>query len=138
MVQSDTPPSQFAPYDSNPLRIPAVALIVLSLLWLAVGVYGVADTIINGPPPLPEDIDPAVAAGQRAGFYFWFVCQLSLGTLTLVGAICLIRLKFYGLAMVGVLAGLVPVCGPCFVLAIPFSVWALVVMLRSEVKALFS
>ena len=49
------------------------------------------------------------------------------------GAISMIRQGSYIWAMTACTLGLVPVLGPCYVAAIPFAIWGIIVLRRTEV-----
>lgn len=60
-----------------------------------------------------------------------------LNLLAVVGGWFMLRLSSYPLAMTGAMVSLVPCATGCCVTGIPFAVWALVVLTRTEVKAAF-
>jgi len=55
----------------------------------------------------------------------------------IAGAICMVRLRCYLFALVAAWLAIVPFLGPCYVVAIPFGIWALIVLRNPEVKAGF-
>jgi hypothetical protein len=57
--------------------------------------------------------------------------------LVLIGAISMLRLKPRWAALAGAWAALIPLFGPCYVLSIPFGMWALIVLFKPEVIATF-
>ena len=62
----------------------------------------------------------------------------ALGALTLFGAIRMMKLTGYRLAIAGTIAAMVN-CGTCCcVLGLPFGIWALVVLMKPEVKRSFT
>ncbi len=52
------------------------------------------------------------------------------------GAVKMKNLKSFGLAMTASILALIP-CGSCWLLGIPFGIWALVVLSRPDVKSAF-
>jgi hypothetical protein len=54
-----------------------------------------------------------------------------------LGAISMIRLKSYRSSYTAAILSVIPVCSPCFVLGIPFGIWAIVVLNRPGIKQLF-
>lgn len=57
--------------------------------------------------------------------------------LILVGGIKMRSLSGYGLAMTGAIFALIPCSNSCVCLAMPFGLWALIVLLNADVKAAF-
>jgi hypothetical protein len=59
-----------------------------------------------------------------------------LSGLMLFGAIRMMTLKSYGLAVVSNIFAMIPY-SPCCLLGVPFGIWGLVVLMKPEVKAAF-
>ena len=72
----------------------------------------------------------AVSMGQYA-------LMIVLSAVALFGAVQMMRLRSYGLAMTAAIISLIPCVGPCCCIAIPFGIWALVVLMKPNVKAAF-
>jgi hypothetical protein len=66
-----------------------------------------------------------------------YVTLLLVHGLILFGGIQMLRLRSYGLALASGILGVIPCASPCCVLGIPFGTWALIVLMRPEVKAAF-
>ena len=136
-----TPPSgptMQAPDSGNPLLIPGIILLALGALWLLYGCINFVIAMQNGLPPVPADAPPGTEAGQKIGFYgaaFGLpICAL----ISVLGSVCLIVRKVYPLALTGVIINLIPCCSSVVILGIPFAIWAMVLLVRPEVKASFS
>jgi hypothetical protein len=82
-----------------------------------------------GAPP-PANVFVGYAIGNMVGGLIW-------GGLVIAGAICMLRLRLYPLAMTGTIVGMVP-CSSCCLLGLPMGIWALVVLNRPEVKDAFT
>lgn len=115
----------------NPLLAPAVILLVgaslwfLMVLWVA-GIHLFARGLLARLPQ-PE------AVGELLGMFFMALLAVS----TIAGAISMINRQSKQNAWAGAIVALIPVCGPCYGLLIPFAIWAIIVMCRSDVKASF-
>jgi hypothetical protein len=83
------------------------------------------------PPP------PGFMAGFYVGYYGVIIAGLLWSSLVIAGAISMLRLRLYGLAMTGSIAAMLP-CTPCCLLGLPFGIWSLVVLNRAEVKDAFT
>jgi hypothetical protein len=60
-----------------------------------------------------------------------------LSLVTLLGAVQMLRLRMYWLAVLGSLLALNPLNCPCCLIEVPFALWALVVLLSADVRAAF-
>lgn len=127
------------PAMGNPLQLPAIILLVLSIQMLIYGIFNAVFGVRMGPPQLDPGVPDAasVEAFMKFGFYSVVIAIPIVNLLTVVGSISMLRYRNRGLAMVDAIAALTPVCGPCFVLGIPFGIWALVVLSKPEVGARF-
>ncbi|MGB7347009.1 MAG: hypothetical protein WBD20_22485 [Pirellulaceae bacterium] len=123
---------------SNPLLIPAIFLIIFGGLTLVGGIMQLVGVAANGPPPAPANQDPAAAAGFKFGFLASAVAIPIMNAIVVAGSIAMIARRFYVLAMIAAVFALVPICGPCLVLGIPFGIWALILLNRPDVKASFA
>jgi hypothetical protein len=130
---------------ASALKGPAISLLVVGilaiLLLLVNGVYVLmapnamqaiqANPQLGGQPPPP---------GFFAGFYIGFIGAILAGLLwsglVIAGAISMLRLRVYPIAMTGSIAALFP-CSLCCLLGLPLGIWALVVLNRPEVKDAF-
>jgi predicted Zn finger-like uncharacterized protein len=130
----------------NQVAGPAIGLmangiisILLGLFYIGMGVFMavVASSAAASAPPPPgggpstaEPIMVGVMYGGMGLFIIAYACVI------LYGAIKLKRLESFGLAMTASIMSIVP-CGQCWLLGIPFGIWALVVINRPEVKEAF-
>ncbi|WP_372723046.1 hypothetical protein [Novipirellula sp.] len=124
------------PPASHPLKIPAIILIVLSSLWLLYGIVNFIYSMMTGMPPNLGN--QGNAAAQQLGFYAAIIMLPIINLGVLLGSIMMLKRKAYPLAMAGAFLALVPICGPCFVLGIPFGIWCLVLLFQADVKNSFS
>lgn len=115
------------------LRAPALALLVCAVVGIGCAVMGSAYWV----PYLyhPE----ATIAQHQLALQTIAYCGLNFVVCLVVaaGAVGMFRRRPYWLAQTGAWASVVPLCGPCYLLAIPFGVWALVVLYNRDVAATF-
>jgi hypothetical protein len=118
----------------NPLMIPGIILIVLASLTLALILASMPGQIFR-----MRAIDTSTAEGQGelAGGVAALVGWVTIESGIIWGSIAMLRLQGYRNAMTGAVLAVIPVCSPCFVLGIPFGIWAIVVLLRTDVRARF-
>lgn len=86
------------------------------------------------PSPAPEVVSDTA----------YRVAQIALEALMLVvsgiifySGLMMRQLKSYQLTRIGAVLAIIPCLGPCFVLGIPFGIWALVVLNKPGVKEMF-
>lgn len=85
---------------------------------------------MNGP-------QGAEQMGQVVGGLAGGSIGIVMDILVIVGAYNLMKLKKFSMAMTGAVIACIPCCGPCFVLGIPFGIWALVLLNNPEIKPHF-
>ena len=84
-----------------------------------------------GSPPTPELVLwEAVEMAQGA-------IQLAGMVIAILGARKMLRLESYGLALTAAVLMMLPWVSPCCLLGLPFGIWAITVLNRSEVREAF-
>jgi hypothetical protein len=118
----------------NPLMIPAIILIVLASSMLALILLSMPGQVLR-----MRDIDTTTHEGQGelVGAIVALVVWIVVNAAILWGSIAMLRLSSYRDAIVAAVLSVIPVCSPCFVLGIPFGIWAIIVLMRPEVRARF-
>jgi hypothetical protein len=119
----------------NPLIGPAIALLVLSACWTLLQLLALPGQFISMTEidtSEPEGISRLV--GQIIGIVAMFITSL----IIIVGSIGMLRLRGYGGALTAAIVAAIPICSPCFILGIPFGVWAIVLLRKPEIKSRFS
>jgi hypothetical protein len=124
--------------DLRNLTIVATILLSMSMLTLALYLGGIAFNLAMGvsfdpPPGFDQNNVVAFRIGQIGSIVLPLVCQL----LAILGSVAMIARKKSGLAWAGAISGLLPFCGPCLGLSIPFAIWAMVLLQRPGVVAAF-
>lgn len=120
-------------HPSNPLIAPAVILIILSSLMLV-------SILFTIPAELErmEQVHEAQKSRHLKGTIFSVLAVVTYNAAIVMGAIHMLRLKKRGRAKMGAILACVPICSPLIFLGIPFGIWALVTMNRTEVRSRFS
>ena len=125
------------------MKAPAIALIVAGALNAVIGLLTVLSGLlrlsgINGRETLPTN------EAERFGFYVGTFIAYGGGVLGLLaapviiyGAIQMLKGNKYGLAKTAAILAIVPLTSCCFLLGIPVGIWALIVLAKPEVKAIF-
>lgn len=123
------------------VRGPATALIVVSIICLVVIALSL---LFNGflllrgtAGRLPQ---PSVGVSKEMQVVvrmLWCCMILAVNTVILIGAVRMQRLQSYTWAKVAAILAVIPCVGPCYLLGIPFGIWALVVLGKPEVRQAF-
>lgn len=144
-------------YDQEAARAaispPAIFLIVLASLQLLLGVCGLVSNVLtlvgvikpdmsmfaNLPPEFRQALEQQMSQASIAMSIGVGVFQLAAAGLILFGALQMRSLRLYGLAITTAVIAIVPCpySSPCCCLAMIPGIWALVVLLRPEVKQAF-
>jgi len=144
---------------SQSLRAPAIALIVTSILSIVGDVFGLLgaagvhadpnewerrlDVELNAKPDLPPDQRAwmkEVFSAEAVASKLSMCCgiQLVVNLAVLLGAVQMLRQRFYGFAVLASIAALSPVNIPVCLVQLPFGLWALIVLLDQNVRRSFS
>ncbi|MER3416289.1 MAG: hypothetical protein C4297_08785 [Gemmataceae bacterium] len=122
------------------LMAPAIFLIIIAGLGLAINIYDVVMSFQPPPAPDPNLPDWLKQWQQHAhgplGFVFGLV-GIAVCSLILSGAIAMLSLKYWGLAMTACILAIVNFRNCCCLLGIPVGSWGLVVLTRPHVKDAF-
>ncbi len=124
---------------------PAVALIVVAGIGLLMQVFSLLLTAFTGglgdtslPMEGMENV-PAFLAPLYSGAISMATNVVGIGVavLVLVGAIRMLKLRNWGLALAVSILAMVPLVSPCCTLGLPIGIWALVVLGNEHVKSAF-
>lgn len=139
-----TPGGYGGPPNSNAaekLNLPSLFLLIFSGIWTALLVVSLLFNLLGGGLAAAGAGNNAEAGGAIvqlvAGVVGNFI-GLALQGVILFGALKMRNLENYGMAMAAAIIACIPCCGsPCYILGIPFGIWALVVLNDAQVKASF-
>lgn len=117
------------------LRPPAIGLLVgsgLMLILYGMNALAILIPLATGNPDLANSILEVL-------WPFWYAhLAMILGSLvTLYTAIQLLRGRQHLACLIGAILAAIPIITPCYVMGIPFAIWALVILLRKDTRAAF-
>jgi hypothetical protein len=135
------------------VKTPAIILIVLSGMTALASLYGVVtaqqtvartrdalEQMEKAPNSTPEgrdfmrqmsaNVTPELVVGAN-------LAMAGVGLVTILGGIQMLRLRTYWIAIIGAIFAMNPVNCPCCIAEFPIAIWALVVLLRANVRAAF-
>ncbi|HYO58780.1 hypothetical protein [Archangium sp.] len=124
------------------VSMPAILLMVLSGLGVLLGLVNMMATPalmrwLLASPQLPEQYEPALEQAL-ADFSPWKALPLLvLSAAVFFGAFQMLNLRNYGLAMAAAIIACIPCYGSCCCLGMPFGIWAIILLVRPEVKTAF-
>ena len=126
------------------LRAPGTALIVAATLNGMIGLLALLGGLVrlsglSGSEQLPTD------EAERIGYvsstvvtYGVSVLSLLLAPLIIYGAIQMMRGKKYKMARVAAIVAINPFTSCCFLVSIPMGIWAMILLGKPEIKAVFT
>lgn len=121
---------------------PANALIVVSSIAVGVGLVFLLINFYLITSGAAEKLDQ-LNRGQIAQTtkitvrVVWGVVLIIASTFVLFGSIQMRKMKNYAFARGAAIVSVIPCIGPCYILGLPFGIWALVVLGNPEVRDAF-
>lgn len=141
---ADIPGYQDANIESNAqsqVNGPGIGLIVTAGLGIVAQICAILMNILGvglGAAAAQHDSEATMnMISGGVGIVFGIV-GIIVGVVILIGAMKMRNLKSHGFAMTAAILAMLPCISPCCLLGLPFGIWALVVLLKPEVKAAFS
>ncbi len=123
------------------LKGPAISLIVVASISLAHRILDLLLVTVFGLAAIPQQqqqfMNNDVAVAQIVGGIVGDIVGIVFGIIVLIGAIKMLQVRSFGLAMTAAVLSVIPLCSPCCCLGIPFGIWALVVLNDESVKSAF-
>lgn len=133
-------------YALTKVKGPAIAMLVTAALAIVLQIGGLLYSLAvgNAPPQVPPDADPQVAKIMEAVQQFSGPVGMVMGLVSIViavvivvGALKMMKLESYGLAMTSAILSLLPCNCPCCLLSMPFGIWAIMALNDTGVKTSF-
>ncbi len=114
------------------VKFPAIFLLVGGVI----GIVGALLCFVSGVIQILADPDDNLLG--KIGAACCFLLTLAASIYVVTGAITMLRLKNHSAAITGAIIAVIPCIGPCSAIpTIPFGIWALVILMRPDVKAAF-
>ncbi len=126
------------------LKPPAIALIVVACLGLALQGLSLTMRLVLGTASMPLSL-PGMGESEAHAVQMMVgglgvatsLIGLAVGIVMLLGALRMKEGRSYGFALAATILGMVPCLSPCCCLGLPIGIWALVILLKPEVKGAF-
>lgn len=124
------------------LKGPSIGLLITGVVNVLYGIYSIAYAIFQFSTNRLNTT--GMDEAQRMGFYvgFWGATAIAgvsalIAPFIIYGALQMMRGRSYGLSKTASILALIPVTSCCFLLGIPFGIWALVTLGKPEIKNFF-
>lgn len=138
------PPS--SNYAADTLKVPAIFLIIIGAIGILAALWGIIQSAtgmndatmaqLMSDPNLPPMVKQMVGTSQSFGAVSNVIVLLT-SAFVIYGALQMMRLQNFGMAMGSAIVAMIPCFGPCCCLGIPVGIWALVLLNKPEIKASF-
>jgi hypothetical protein len=118
---------------------PGIGLMVVGILSLVLGIPSLLMHLMGAnmfPPNLPPEAAWMKVMMGPIGIASNLV-NIVIGVLILIGGLKMRKLESYGLVMTAAILSIIPCTTSCCLVGIPIGVWAVVVLMRPEVKSAF-
>lgn len=121
------------------LKGPAISLMVTACIGAAFQVLGLLMNLMGagmGAMARSGRGMPNMLSGGIGAVFN--VIGLIMAVVVFMGASKMKNAESYGFAMAAAIIAMIPCLGPCCLLGLPLGIWALVVLMKPEVKAAFN
>lgn len=124
------------------IKIPAIGLIITGSLNGLIGLLTLLSGLLRLVGVVKEQTptDEAERLGYYIGTGFGYgvgFFSLILAPVIIFGGMKMLKGEKIGLAKTAAILAILPISSCCFVIGIPFGIWALFILLKPEVKAAF-
>jgi len=118
---------------------PAMGLIVVAILGALAQAAGLIMHLAGAATHASSQMPNAAWVNMFSGTIGVIsgVIGLLMSAVVLLGALKMKKLESYGFAMAASIIAMVPCVSPCCLLGLPIGIWALVVLMKPEVKSAF-
>lgn len=128
------------------LNVPSILLMVMGAIGVLFGLYGlVAGGASNEQlaqllkdPNMPPALKQMMSMGTGPMSKVSNLVGMLLDVVMIFGAVQMRNLKMYPLAIASTVIAMLPCAGCCCLFGLPIGIWAIVLLLKPEVKAQFS
>ena len=134
-------PTDGAPAGSNAkdaLNVPSILIMVCGGLGLVGGLLGLVGGGARSLGPLANNPQMQQYMAMQAGpmHYVTALLGLALSGFLIFGAMKMRILESHGLAMGAAIVAMIP-CGGCCCIGLPVGIWALITLMKPEIKSQF-
>ena len=138
---SAPPPTYGGANAAQMVKGPAIALMVVGAIGIVWSLFGILGNLLGFGMAGLEDIggDSQWVSMMSSGSGILFsIIQLAVSAFVIWGALQMQNLRKYQISLGASIAAMLPCVGPCCLLGLPIGIWALVILMKPEVKAAFA
>ena len=135
-----TQPIDYAtgPDPKEAVKVPAILLYVTAGLGLLTALFGILNNVLGlGIGATQGGRDGSLNMMMGGAGLVFNVIGILVCAFIAYGAYKLMNLQSYGLVMAAIIVAMVPCVSPCCLVGLPVGIWALVVIMKPEIKAAF-
>ena len=127
---------------ANQVRGPAIGLVVTGILGGLGAIGNAIFSMINSAAQQAQYRNAGVPESMMWMFGSGMIIVLTaigvaFSILVLFAGMKMMKLQSYGLSMAGSIVAMVPCLSPCCCIGLPIGIWALIVLMKPEVKQAF-
>lgn len=147
------PPMEPSPGQAaSKVQAPAIGLIITAVIGLLVQSFNlIRALLVGGADPVDlqgaqgmeeltaEQMEMITQIFQGVGFIGIVLAIIGaiVGLIILFGAVKMLKLESWGMAMTASVLAMIPCISPCCLLGLPIGIWSMVVLLSEDVKSAF-
>ncbi|MFO0596465.1 MAG: hypothetical protein U0228_14205 [Myxococcaceae bacterium] len=147
------PPPAGSSSAQQELNVPGLLLMIFGALSALMAVWGLISSFLmsgesnamlskmmddpNFPPAAKQMVATMMGSGGKAVILIVSLIRMAVSGLLVFGGFQMRNLKGYGLAMATAAIALLP-CNGCCCVTLPVGIWALVTLMKPEVKSQFT
>lgn len=129
------------------VKAPAMVLMISAIAFTVIGLilFFAAPQMMSGVVKQIQDMQAKqgqpvteIPTGHTAFDYIMLLVGLVVAGVIVYGALQMQQLKSYPLALAASILSMIPFISPCCCIGLPVGIWALVVLLKPEVKSAFT
>jgi hypothetical protein len=126
--------------SENRVNGPAMALIIVTSISLVILVLSLLFDVFLLTSGVADQLRQPAGMSKHQQVVIrmiWGILIIAVNGIILYGAMQMKSLRDLGMARTACYLSLIPCCGPCFVLGIPFGIWGLMVLNDPQVQRTF-
>ena len=149
-MYSPPPPPPIAPPPTGAgafqqVQGPAIGLLVTAIIGIVLGLFGLVVQRLRHRHVGLQNIGGGSGATDRYMQYMsgglgivFAIIGLAISGFIIWAALQMKQLRNWNMAVAASIVAMIPCIGPCCIIGLPIGIWAIVVLMKPEVKAAFT
>lgn len=123
---------------SEQVKGPAIGLMVVAGLGVVMQILSILMNVLGtGMGAMAGGDEGMMQMFSGVAGIVFSIIGIVVGLVIFFGALKMMKLQSYGFSMATAIVAMIPCISPCCLLGLPIGIWALVVLMKPEVKAAF-